>query len=459
MHVENSHGLGAGEVRRRHIILKAILVGVVAGALASAFRLALNGVESLRIYAVEQFSGGIGLPVALLLGALGGGLSVWLVRRYAPHAAGSGIPNLQSILRREAEPEWRRLLPVKFLAGVVGIGGGLALGREGPTVQMGGATGFMISQWFKVKVGDGERRALISAGAGAGLAAAFNAPLSGLIFVLEELHGAFTPVVFVAAFLASVTADVVSRLMVGESPVFHFVGLTAPGVNSLPWAALLGIAMGGLGVLFNRGLLTTISLRERLLRWPGFAVGAAAGLFVGFIGWTVPGLAGSGGELVQLSLSGQIAVGLMPLYLVARFSLTLVSYSSGAAGGIFAPLLVLGALAGLWFGAGVEHFTGITGMSSQVFCVLGMGALFTAIVRAPLTGIILMLEMTASYSFMLPLLVSCLCAYGVAEALGNTPIYEALRQRSIATVRKAQQQAAERQAAKTIPGGTRPPGN
>lgn len=447
MHADHSSGLGADEVRRRHIILKAILVGIIAGLLATAFRLSLEGVEHLRSMAATGFTGWISLPSALMIGGLGGGLSVWLVRRFAPHATGSGIPNLQSILRREAEPEWKRLLPVKFLAGVAGIGGGLALGREGPTVQMGSATGFMVSEWFKVKAGEGERRALISAGAGAGLSAAFNAPLSGLIFVLEELHGSFTPVMFVAAFLASISADVVSRLLVGSSPIFHLLGIGAPGVASLPWAALLGVAMGGLGVMFNRGLLTTISLRERLLKWPGFSVGAVAGLFVG---WTVPGLAGSGGELVQLALSGSIAVGLLPLFLIARFSLTMVSYSSGAAGGIFAPLLVIGAIGGLWFGAGVHQVTGGGAMDPQVFCVLGMGALFTAIVRAPLTGIILMLEMTATYDFMLPLLVSCLCAYGVAEALGNTPIYEALRQRSMASIKKAQEKKDGRQATRIV---------
>ncbi|MCF7687406.1 MAG: H(+)/Cl(-) exchange transporter ClcA [Cephaloticoccus sp.] len=448
MHAENSYGLGAGEVRRRQIILKAILVGLVAGLLGSVFRLSVEAVEQLRIHVVENFIGWISLPVALTLGGVGGGLAVWLVRRFAPHAAGSGIPNLQAVLARKAEPEWKRLLPVKFFSGVLGIGGGLALGREGPTVQMGAASGFMVSEWFKVKAGEGERRALMSAGAGAGLAAAFNAPLSGLIFVLEELHGSFTPVMFVAAFLASVTADVVSRFLVGESPVFHFIGLTAPGVASLPWAAVLGLAMGGFGVIFNRGLLATIGLRERLLQWPAFAVGATAGLFVGFVGWTVPGLAGSGGELVQLALSGSIAVGLMPLFLLARFSLTMVSYSSGAAGGIFAPLLVLGALGGLWFGVGVEHVMGTASMSPQVFCVLGMGALFTAIVRAPLTGIILMIELTGTYGFMLPLLVSCLAAYGVAEAMGNTPIYVALRQRSMNTVIKAQEKADAKKAAR-----------
>ncbi len=418
-------------MKRRHIVLKAVLVGSLAGVLASAFRWTLERAEHLRAWAVAATPPGWGLPAALAIGMLGGGVGVWLVRRFAPHAAGSGIPHLKAILLREAEPEWKRLLPVKFFGGVLTTGSGFALGREGPTVQMGAGLGHAVSEWFNVRRGEGERRALISAGAGAGLAAAFNAPLSGLVFVLEELHGNFTPVMFVAAFLASVAGDVVSRLLMGELPVFHLAGMTAPGVAALPWAAVLGVLGGGLGVLFNRSLLATIDLRDRLMRWPAFAVGAVAGLFVGFVGWVVPGLAGSGGPLVQGALSGHIALSLLPLFIVARFSLTMVSYGSGAAGGIFAPLLVLGALGGLWFGAGVQAlFPGSHTLEPAVFCVLGMGALFTAIVRAPLTGIVLMIELTGVYDFMLPLLVCCLVAYGVAEAMGNTPIYEALRLRS-----------------------------
>ena len=428
---QQDSGLGTGEVRRRHIVWKAVAVGIVAGLLASAFRWSLETVEHLRERLVDGFSGWFSLPGALVLGALGGGIGVWLVRRFAPHAAGSGIPHLKSVLLREVEPEWKRLLPVKFFGGVAAIGGGMALGREGPTVQMGSAVGHMISDLFRVRVGEGERRALISAGAGAGLAAAFNAPLSGLVFVLEELHGNFTPVMFVAAFLASVAGDVVSRLTLGELPVFHLTGMSAPGVVTLPWAALLGAAAGAFGVVFNRGLLATLDLRERLMRWPAFAVGATAGAFVGFVGWTVPGLAGSGGSLVQMALAGKIALSLLPLFVVARFSLTMVSYGSGAAGGIFAPLLVLGALGGVWFGAGVHlMFQSSHSLTPQVFAVLGMGAMFTAIVRAPLTGIVLMIELTGVYDFMLPLLVSCMMAYGVAEWLGNAPIYEALRERT-----------------------------
>ncbi|MBP6508182.1 MAG: H(+)/Cl(-) exchange transporter ClcA [Opitutaceae bacterium] len=448
---DNTSGLAGGEVQRRHIVVKAIVVGAIAGVLASLFRLSLEGAENLRVWAIARTPPGWGLPMALAIGAVGGGLGVWLVRRFAPHASGSGIPRLKAILLREAEPEWKRLLPVKFIGGVLSTGSGFALGREGPTVQMGSAIGHAVSDLFKVRQGEGERRALISAGAGAGLAAAFNAPLSGLIFVLEELHGNFTPVMFVAAFLASVSGDISSRLIMGELPVFHLTGISSPGVETLPWAALLGVVAGGAGVLFNRGLLATIDLRDRLMRWPAFTVGATVGLFVGFVGWVVPGLAGSGGPLVKDALAGGIALSLLPLYMLARFSLTMVSYGSGAAGGIFAPLLVLGALGGLWFGAGVHGlFDSSHTVTPAVFCVLGMGALFTAIVRAPLTGIILLIELTGQYSFMLPLLVSCLAAYGVAEALGNTPIYEALRMRSMESVKKAQEKVAERAAAKKL---------
>ncbi len=222
-------GIGTEEVQRRHIVVKAIIVGVLVGVLASAFRLGLEAAEHWRVHYIAGLDGWRGLLLTLGLGAGGGALAVWLVRRFAPHAAGSGIPHLKSVLRREAEPEWKRMLPVKFFGGLLGIGGGLALGREGPTVQMGAGVGHAVSEMFKVRKGEGERRALMSAGAGAGLAAAFNAPLAGLIFVLEELHGSFTPVMFVAAFLASVSGDVVARLIAGELPVFHFAEMATPG--------------------------------------------------------------------------------------------------------------------------------------------------------------------------------------------------------------------------------------
>jgi CIC family chloride channel protein len=422
-------GLGTGEVKRRHILPKALLVGVVAGLLATAFRVALATAEHERIALLTRFDPGVRIPLAIALGAACGALSVWLVRRFAPHASGSGIPQLKAFVLGERGIEWRRLLPVKFFAGVVGIGGGLALGREGPTIQMGGATGLLVSEWFRVKAGEGERKALIAAGAGAGLAAAFNAPLAGVMFVLEELAGAFTPVVFVAAFLAAVTADVVGRALTGEMPVFPLHDMAAPNLRSLPAALVLGALCGLGGVLFNRSLLKSLDLYGRL-RWPGWAVGAIAGAAVGLASGSFPGIAGGGGLLAERALAGEIALRWLPALLIARFLLTMISYGTGAAGGIFAPLLVIGALGGLAFGRVLHEWLPAWAAQPEAFAVIGMGGLLTAIVRAPLTGIVLMIELTGKYDFMLPLLACCLVAYGVAEMLRTPPIYEALRERA-----------------------------
>jgi CIC family chloride channel protein len=330
----------------------------------------------------------------------------------------------------EEQLHWRRLLPVKFFGGLASIGGGMALGREGPTIQIGGATGLMVSTWFRVKPGEGERKALISAGAGAGLAAAFNAPLAGVVFVLEELHGAFTPVIFVAAFLASVTADVVCRLLTGETPVFALHGMPVPSLNALPVALIVGGIAGFGGVLFNRSLLASLDRFDRLRRWPPFAVGALAGLIVGFAAWIYPEVSGSGAILAEHAMAGKIAIRGVIALVAARFVLTMVSYGSGAAGGIFAPLLVIGALGGLAVGSAAHLIAPTWAGHPEVFAVLGMGALLTSIVRAPLTGIVLMVELTGEYNYMLPLLVSCFAAYGVAEAMNDVPIYEVLRTRA-----------------------------
>jgi CIC family chloride channel protein len=424
-------GLKSFEVKRRHILPKALVVGLVSGLIASLFRLALQFVELDRIGWIERLPRWWGLAVALTLGALGSGTGLWLVRRFAPETAGSGIPDLKSVVMGEGQLRWRRVLPVKFLAGIAGIGGGLTLGREGPTVQMGGATGLMVSTWFRVRQGEGERKALISAGAAAGLAAAFNAPLAGLIFVLEELTGSFTPVVFVASFLAAVTADVVCRVVAGGTPIFALQGMAAPSLHSLPVAAFLGVVAGLGGVLFNRSLLASLDLFDRLRRFPPFAVGSLAGLLVGLAAWIYPAMSGSGALLSEQALSGAIAMRLVLALLAARFVLTMVSYGSGAAGGIFAPLLVLGSLGGLVVGTAAHAVAPGWALHPEVFAVIGMGALFTSIVRAPLTGIVLMIELTGVYDFMLPLLVACFAAYGIAEAMGEAPIYEALRERAL----------------------------
>jgi CIC family chloride channel protein len=435
--VPPSSGLQSVEVKRRHILPKALVVGIVAGLIASVFRKALQFCELGRIRWIEELPRWEGLVLAVGVGAIGSGAGLWLVRRFAPETSGSGIPDLKDVVAGEKELRWKRVLPIKFIAGVLGIGAGLTLGREGPTVQMGGATGLMVSGWFRVKQGEGERKALISAGAAAGLAAAFNAPLAGLIFVLEELSGSFTPVLFVASFLAAVSADVVCRVVTGETPVFALKDAPVPSLHELPVAALIGLLAGLGGVVFNKCLIGSLDLFDRLRSWPPFALGACVGVFVGLAAWIYPGISGSGALLTERAISGEVALKWMLVLLAVRFLLTMVSYGSGAAGGIFAPLLVLGSLGGLAVGAAIHEVVPSMAVYPETFAIISMGALFTATVRAPLTGIVLMIELTGKYDFMLPLLVSCFAAYGVAEGLGDIPIYEALRERGRRRARAA----------------------
>ncbi|MCX8071267.1 MAG: chloride channel protein [Candidatus Binatia bacterium] len=208
--------------QRRWIFPRAALVGLLAGAVAVLFRSVLMGADTVRL-ALTAWSHSVptwGWMAPVFGSTCGAALTADLTRRFAPEAAGSGIPHLEAVLRRYRNLCWQRLLPVKFFGGVLAIGSGLVLGREGPTVQMGGATGAAVAHWLKVS--ETKRLTLITAGAGARLAAAFNARLAGLVFVLEEVRRDFQPIVFGAAFIACVIADVMPGLRSGRTQCSRF---------------------------------------------------------------------------------------------------------------------------------------------------------------------------------------------------------------------------------------------
>jgi CIC family chloride channel protein len=186
-----------------------------------------------------------------------------------------------------------------------------------------------------------------------------------------------------------------------------------------------------LGVAFNRGLVRSLDLFQTLKTWPAWAVGGVTGAAIGLVGWLAPDVLGGGDRLVQRTLSGDVGLGAIAPLFVIRFALTMASYGCGAPGGIFAPLLILGALIGLGIGHAGHHLAPQVVASPIAFAVVGMAAYFTAIVRAPLTGIVLMIEMTNDYALILPLVVACVAAYGVADRLGDRPIYEALLERDL----------------------------
>ena len=427
----------AHELRRRQLP-RAIAVGLLAGLIAVAFRWSLSAVELARDRLTELAHGwglaGIAAPLALAIG--GAVLSTALVRRFAPEAGGSGIPHLKAVFDHLRSLAWARVLPVKFVGGVLAIGGGLALGREGPTIQMGGAVGQMVGGWLRCT--PRERRTLIAAGAGAGLSAAFNAPLAGLVFVLEELQRDFGAHVFAATLAASVTADIVARLLMGQSPVFRVTIDTIPELDLLVLAGIVGVAAALGGVAFNRGLLASLSAFDRLRERFRLAPAMVAGALVGLTLWWAPALVGTGHVLTTTMLAGDLGAAALVGIFVVRFALTLVSYGCGAPGGVFAPMLILGGALGLAIAAVAGAVLPLTPNDVRAVAVVGMAAYFAAVVRAPLTGIVLMIEMTGQYALILPLALASAVAFGTAEWLRDPPLYRSLLERELRAARAAQ---------------------
>ncbi len=410
------------------LALLAPVVGAAAGLLGVGFRLSLRYADIWRNALIVR-AHSHALPGLILVAAVCGiatATAAWLVRRFSPDASGSGIPDVEIALRGELEETTLFLVPVKFFGGLLAIGAGLALGREGPSVQMGAHCAYSIGRLFKRNWSD--CRVLVAAGAGAGLATAFNAPVAGAIFVLEELVQKFEPRIAIVALGASATAISVARIFLGDTPDFHVPALTYAGAASRPLFFVLGIMAGLAGVAYNHTLLRTIAFARSLKRWPiGLRVGLV-GAAVGVLAWFAPGLVGGGDQLTQRTLLGAGTLTLLPLVFLIRFALGAVSYAAGTPGGLFAPLLVLGSQLGLYFGLLCRLALPGLHLQIEAFAVVGMAALFVAVVRAPLTGMLLVCEMTGNATMLLPMLGACFLAMLVPALLGNAPIYDTLRE-------------------------------
>ena len=414
--------------KRRTHFARAALIGLVAGLLAVAFRQALALAETSREAMLHRLHDHPqwGWAVLPLIGLATGGLVGWTVTRFAPETSGSGIPHLKGVLLHLRSLSWRRVIPIKFFGGVAAIGAGLSLGREGPTVQMGAA----VARAFAGVLGtpQSDIPQLLSAGAGAGLAAAFNAPLAGLVFVIEELHRELSSRTAAGALIAAVCATVVAQWLAGNTPSFEVHGLAPLPLSMLPLAAIIGVVGGAGGVLFNKSLLLSQKLALNQQRIPRGALPGVAGVLVGIVAWWLPDAVGGGHAVAERVLGGtlQAGLGMLTLLLVVKLLLTAASYASGVPGGIFAPMLLLGALCGSAFAKGGTLVWPALGDHSQVLAVLGMAAFFAGSVRAPLTGIVLVSEMTGGYDLLFPICIAVLAAYLVAEGLRDTPIYDAL---------------------------------
>ncbi len=411
---------------KRRLVTDGIFAGILGGFLSLAYRWVLSWTDGVR-NAVYQDSRGIQILgwVAVCIAA------AWIIGKlvqWEPLSSGSGIPQVQAEILGLAEMNPRRILLSKLTGGILGNLAGLSLGREGPSIQIGAAAGKICSRFLKRD--STEENYLISAGAAAGLAAAFNAPLAGTLFTLEEMHKNFSPLLLIPSLIAAVIADFMSKNIFGLQPVFHFEVTGSLPLKYYFIVILGGVLTGVVGVLFIRGLTffqdayKATGIKSRY--WPMIAI-----LIIVITGFINPALLGGGHVLAEETGKGNMAIGTLAVLLMLKLILTGVSYGSKAQGGIFMPVLVLGGIAGmLIYQIMAAAGFGISGYAAN-FMIYGMAGILTAVVRSPILSIILVTEMTGSFQHLLPLSIIAVCAYLTAELLKTPPVYEVLLERML----------------------------
>jgi CIC family chloride channel protein len=406
-----------------HICVTAIVAGVLIGFVGGAFRWCLQTADHLRVDLVDWAHAlpGPGWLVPMAAAAAGATLAALIVR-WEPLAAGSGIQHVEAVFLGDARPPLIRLLPAKFIGGVLSIGSGLVLGREGPTVHMGAAIGAEAAR--RARLPDSEVRMMQTALGGAGLAVAFNAPIGGTLFTLEEVTKSFR----VKTVLAAVAC---SRLLLGNHADFHVEPIGPPALAWLPLFVGFGLLTGCLGAVYNVLVLWFLDHIAAIRRIPPLAKAAVIGAIVGFAMFVYPLSVGGGEDLTQLILGGQhLVVSAVVGILAVRFVAGPLSYSAAVPGGLFAPLLAVGALWGLLF---VGCFNAVWPEDATQLAVpmalAGMAAFFGATVRAPVTALVLVVEMTATTQVLVPMMAATAAAVLVANILGSPPIYDSLRAR------------------------------
>ena len=416
--------------------------GFATGIVGAAFHLAVDSLLHwpLRLAELLGFS-----PITIAAGAgvgAAGILLAWLLTRYvAPEAAGSGVPEVEGALAGSRIVRWQRILPVKFVGGLLALSAGLVGGREGPTIHMGAAIGAFLAGWLRL--GRSEYHTLLAAGAAAGLAAAFNAPLAAVLFVIEETRKEFSYTFrsYVSVIAASAASAFGMELVGGTAPPLRLVTMAMP-LMVLPVFMVLGAGLGALGVLFNRCLVFALDARAAWFRRVPFVYPVLVGGLIGALAVVMPVAIGGGETLIPGLVLADLPIRVLVVVAVLRFLGTMVSYPVGVPAGIFAPLLAMATAVGLLAGTSLQVGLAyaalpIPPLLPAAFAVAAMGGLFTGAVRAPLVGVVLVVELTGGYELILPIIVTCVTAHVVAQALGGRPIYEVLLERGMRLEGKA----------------------
>lgn len=417
-------------------IFIAMIVGALTGFVGSLFQLGVGYAAHYRIEHSQLFDNFyLNLVWVFLLAGLMGAFAYFMVQKVAPETSGSGIPEIEGAMLDLRPVRWHRVLITKFLGGFGALGSGMVLGREGPTVQMGANLGQMCFKLFRLDLLKQKqkevRHALLATGAGAGITTAFNAPFGGILFVLEEMREEFKPsfISLQSVFFGCVSACVVYRLMISSEPILDLGSYSEVPLQSLWLYILIGAVFGVVGICSNQAILF---LRKGLgaiyakykfsFVLMGFILGGGFGLLTLYL----PEIAGGGFRLIPQVVDGVYALWPLLLICIGRFVTTVLCFGSGAPGGIFSPTLALGTVVGVFLGMICQCYFPEYHISLSSCAVIGMSCLFAASIRAPLTGMVIVLEMTNSYLLLLPLILACTTATLVAQYLKGQPLYTAI---------------------------------
>jgi chloride channel protein, CIC family len=409
-------------VLREHQLFLAlsIVVGVAAGLAAVLFSVAIE-FTSHRLFGLSPS------PLRLFaippLVSVGTGL---LLAKVFPDVRGSGVPQTEAAYHLADGAIPARVPLGKFITGVLCIGSGHSLGREGPSVQIGAGVASVAGRWLGLSAG--RVRDLVPVGAAGALAAAFNTPVAAVLFALEEVIGDLNAPLLGSTVVASVAAVVVERSILGNEPLLHLPTYQLVHPAELIAYAGLGIVGGAVSLVFCKGLLAARALFRRLPPRTMVIQPAIGGLVIGVVIVYVPQVMGVGYEFVDRALNGEMLLRTMALLCFVKLSATIVSYASGNAGGIFAPSLYIGAMAGGAVGLLVHRFAPFPTAGSGAYALVGMGALFAGIVRAPMTSVFMIFEITQDYQILVPLMVANLLSFVISKRYQPVPVYHALLQ-------------------------------
>jgi chloride channel protein, CIC family len=402
----------------RILLILAVVVGVLTGISVVAFIL-LTERLGLRLYPMGSPAWRrVLIPMA---GSLGMGYLLW---RYFPDARGSGVPQTKAALFARDGVITGSTILGKFFCTATTLASGIPLGREGPSVQVGAGIASVLGRRLGLR--SASVKALIPIGAAAAIAAAFNTPLAAVLFALEEIMGDLNAPVLGSVVLASATSWLVLRLLLGNNPLFQVPQYQLVHPVEFAIYAVLGVVGGVVSAVFTKLLLAT---RQRFLkfpRWTAWFQPMAGGVVTGLLAWRMPQILGVGYGYVGDALNGRMAFELMAVLLVFKLVAVTTSYGSGNAGGIFGPSLFIGAMTGGTIGSVAHHLLPAYTAQPGAYALVGMGALFAGIVRAPMTSVVMIFETTRDYAVIVPLMIANLASFFLSSRLQNEPIYEAL---------------------------------